>query len=141
MVDPAFEVGLISAVIETFSVCIVLPAQTLGLALGSYYTCLLEPLPWVWKIPVLVLATIMVLFFLLLTCGYEFKIPFLLSIGPGRKRKSSDDGRQVDRQGGGDGYLESERGSSRGQRESLEYGRQSSRSVSRSPSYQDTHPS
>ena len=89
MVDPAFEVGLISAFIETFSVCIVLPAQTLGLALGSYYNNLLEPLPWFWKVPVLVMATILLLFLLLLTCGYEFRIPFLLSIGPGRKRSKS----------------------------------------------------
>eukprot|EP00092_Neocalanus_flemingeri_P005058 GFUD01005439.1.p1 GENE.GFUD01005439.1~~GFUD01005439.1.p1 ORF type:complete len:430 (+),score=115.41 GFUD01005439.1:118-1407(+) len=137
MVDPAFEVGLIAAVIETFSVCIVLPAETLGLALGSYYTCLLEPLPWVWKVPVLVLATILVLFILLLTCGYEFRIPFLLSIGPGRKRRLSDknEGRQVEREVGGDRYLAGEQ---RGQREKPEYGRQSSKT---SPFYLDSHPS
>ena len=56
--------------------CIVLPAQNLGLALGFY--CLMEPLPWLWKVLVMVLATVLVLFLLLLTCGYEFRIPFLL---------------------------------------------------------------
>lgn len=99
MVDPAFEVGLISAVIETFSVCIVLPAQTVGSALGSYYNCLLAPLPFVWKVPVMMLATLLLLFLLLLICGYEFRIPFLLRIGPGRKRKDSGD----------DNYIEGER--------------------------------
>eukprot|EP00090_Calanus_glacialis_P032441 TRINITY_DN53733_c0_g1_i1.p1 TRINITY_DN53733_c0_g1~~TRINITY_DN53733_c0_g1_i1.p1 ORF type:complete len:438 (-),score=143.51 TRINITY_DN53733_c0_g1_i1:152-1465(-) len=129
MVDPAFEVGLISAVIETFSVCIVLPAQTLGLALGSYYSCLLEPLPWVWKVPVMVLATVLVLFLLLLTCGYEFRIPFLLSIGPGRKRNISGQVKQV----GGEGRSGRHIGDEAGNMEGLEYRRQSSHDTSRSP--------
>jgi len=137
MVDPAFEVGLISAVIETFSVCIVLPAQTLGLALGSYYTCLLEPLPWVWKIPVLVLATIMVLFLLLLTCGYEFKIPFLLSIGPGRQRlKSESRHNQIRRGDRGHSQLEDRRG-----QEALEHEQNTRRSPESSPWRFERHPS
>merc|ERR1712227_52091 len=77
--------GWMAAVMETFSSCIVIPAKTLGLALGSYYHSLLEPLPWVWKAPVLILATLILLFLLLLVCGYEFSIPFLLRIGPGQK--------------------------------------------------------
>ena len=93
MVDPALEVGLVTAVMETMSSCILVPAQTLGTALGSYYCNLLLPLPLVWKIPVMILATVIVLFLMLLGCGYEFSIPFLLRIGPdrNRKRKSSDD--------------------------------------------------
>ena len=95
MVDPALEVGLVAAVMETFSSCIVIPAQTLGLALGSYYHSLLEPLPWVWKAPVLILATVILLFLLLLVCGYEFSIPFLLRIGPGQKRKRKHSENQI----------------------------------------------
>jgi len=137
MVDPAFEVGLISAVIETFSVCIVLPAQTLGLALGSYYTSLLEPLPWVWKIPVLVLATILVLFLLLLTCGYEFKIPFLLSIGPGRKRlKSGSRRKQLRKEDRTQSRLEDSRG-----QEALEHKQNIRRSPESSPWKFERHPS
>ena len=96
MVDPALEVGLVTAVMETLSSCILIPAQTLGTALGSYYCNLLLPLPLVWKIPVMILATVIVLFLLLLGCGYEFSIPFLLRIGPdrNRKRKNSDDHNQ-----------------------------------------------
>jgi len=128
MVDPAFEVGLLSAVIETFSVCIVLPAQTLGLALGSYYTCLLEPLPWVWKVPVMFLATILVLFLLLLTCGYEFRIPFLLSIGPGRRREISGEVKHVGREAREEIHLRDDRG-----HDALEFERQSSLNISRTP--------
>jgi len=94
MVDPAWEVGLVAALMETLSSCIIIPAQSLGTALGSFYHNLLEPLPWVWKVPILIVATIVILFLLLLLSGYEFSIPFLLRICPGqqkkRKRKSSD---------------------------------------------------
>ena len=90
MVDPAWEVGLVTALMETVSSCLVIPAQTCGLALGSFYLHILEPLPWVWKAPVLVLATVVVLFSLLLCCGYEFSIPFLLRIGPDRSKKLTD---------------------------------------------------
>ena len=37
MVDPAWEVGLVPAVMETFSSCILVPARTAGEALGSFY--------------------------------------------------------------------------------------------------------
>jgi len=89
MVDPAWEVGLVAAVMETVSVCVIIPAETIGTALGSYYTCLLQPLPWAWKLPVLVLATLTLLFILLLVWGYEFSIPFLLRIGPNKKSDST----------------------------------------------------
>ena len=88
MVDPAWEVGLVAAVMETVSVCVIIPAETIGTAMGSYYTCLLQPLPWVWKLPVLLLATLSLLFLLLLLCGYEFTIPFLLRIGPNKQSKT-----------------------------------------------------
>ena len=95
MVDPALEVGLVAAIMETFSSCLVIPAQTLGLTIGSFYHNILEPLPWVWKAPGLILATVLILFILLLSCGYEFSIPFILRIGPDRrKRKNSDEPKQ-----------------------------------------------
>ena len=93
MVDPALEVGLVAAIMETFSSCLVIPAKSLGFAIGSFYHNILEPLPWVWKAPGLILATVLILFILLLSCGYEFSIPFLLRVGPDtkRKRKNSDE--------------------------------------------------
>jgi hypothetical protein len=93
MVDPAFEVGPLDALVETFTVCLVVPGRACGAALGSFYSHLLLPLPFAWKIPILGLSTVVLLFLLLLLCGYEFKIPFLLSIRPaGEKRRSSDGG-------------------------------------------------
>ena len=99
MVDPALEVGLVSAIMETFSSCLVIPAQSLGLAIGSFYHNILAPLPWAWKAPGLILATLIILFILLLSCGYEFSIPFVLRIGPDtgrRKRKNSDEPNRVE---------------------------------------------
>ena len=84
LVDPAWEVGLVDAVMETVSVCVIVPAETIGTALGSYYTCLLHPLPWAWKLPVLLMATLTSVLLLLVMCGYEFSIPFMLRIGPNK---------------------------------------------------------
>jgi len=95
MVDPAFEVGPITAIVETFTVCLVVPARACGECFGSFYTQLLQPLPYIWKIPVLVLATLVLMFLMLLLCGYEFKIPFLLSVRPSRRRKESSKSARV----------------------------------------------
>ena len=92
MVDPALEVGLVTALMETLSSCLVIPAQSLGLALGQYYTSVLQPLPWVWKLPVMILATLIILFMLLMTCGYEFSIPLFCRIGPDSRRRRKSDG-------------------------------------------------
>lgn len=101
MVDPAFEVGPLIAIVETFTVCLVVPGKACGEGLGSFYTQLLHPLPYVWKIPVLILATLVLLFLLLLLCGYEFKIPFLLSVRPSKRRKNSSTGTWIGGGGGG----------------------------------------
>jgi len=101
MVDPAFEVGLLHAVMETLSVCLVIPARTVGQSLGSYYNSILAPVPLMWKVPVLVLATLLLVLLLLVCCRYEFKIPFLLTIQPGRRVAGEESGRLgVDISGG-----------------------------------------
>ena len=95
MVDPAWEVGLLDAFVETFSVCLVAPGKVCGESLASFYTHLLQPLPVLWKMPIMVLATILLVVMLLLLCGYELSIPFLLSIRPAKKQKqdTSDENR------------------------------------------------
>ena len=87
MVDPAWEVGLLDAFVETFSVCLVAPGKACGESLAGFYTHLLQPLPVLWKMPIMVLATILIVVQLLLVCGYELSIPFLLSIRPAKKEK------------------------------------------------------
>merc|ERR1719432_294882 len=89
MVDPAWEVGLIDAFVESFSVCLVAPSRACGESLASFYTHLLQPLPLLWKMPIMVLATILIVVVLLLLCGYELSIPFLLSIRPTKKQKQN----------------------------------------------------
>lgn len=89
MVDPAWEVGLLDAFVETFSVCLVAPGKACGQSLAGFYTHLLQPLPVIWKMPIIVLATVLLVVMLLLLCGYELNVPFLLSIRPAAKRKSN----------------------------------------------------
>ena len=69
--------------------CLVVPGRACGESLGAFYSSLLAPLPLVWKVPGLVLATVVLLALLLLLCGYEFNIPFLLSIRPAQKIKDT----------------------------------------------------
>jgi len=87
MVDPAWEVGMLDAFVETFSVCLVAPGKACGESLAGFYTHLLQPLPVLWKMPIMILATILIVVLLLLVCGYELSIPFLLSIRPAKKQK------------------------------------------------------
>lgn len=90
LVDPAWEVSLLDAVAETAAACLVAPARALGQAAAAFYSHLLLPLPLVWKAPILLLATLLLLILLLLLCGYEFSVPFLLSIRPGKRRRSEE---------------------------------------------------
>jgi len=50
MVDPAIEVGFVHAVMETLSVCLIIPARSIGEALGALYKNAMAPLPFVWKV-------------------------------------------------------------------------------------------
>ena len=95
LVDPAWEVSLLDALAETGAACLVAPARALGQAAAAFYTHLLLPLPLVWKAPILLLATLLLLILLLLLCGYEFSVPFLLSIRPGRRRRRSEERAQL----------------------------------------------
>jgi len=77
LVDPAWEVGLQDAFVETVSVFLVAPGKACGESLAQ----LLEPLPLLWKLPIVSLATFLLVVFLLLLFGYEISTP-LLSIRP-----------------------------------------------------------
>ena len=56
-----------------------------------------------WKVPILVLATAVLLLLLLLLCGYEFKIPFLLTVRPAQRtgREENRAWVTIGREGGG----------------------------------------
>ena len=56
-----------------------------------------------WKVPILLLATAVLLLLLLLLCGYEFKIPFLLTVRPAQRtgREENRAWVTIGREGGG----------------------------------------
>ena len=80
LVDPAWEVGMEDAFVETVSVFLVAPGKACGESLAQ----LLEPLPLLWKLPTISLATFLLVVFLLLLFGYEISTP-ILSIRPATK--------------------------------------------------------
>ena len=81
LVDPAWEVGLQDAFVETLSVFLVAPGTACGESLAGFYSQLLEPLPLLWQLPIIGLATLLLVVLLLLLFGYEISTP-LLSIRP-----------------------------------------------------------
>ena len=81
-VDPAWEVGMEDAFVETVSVFLVAPGKACGESLAQ----LLEPLPLLWKLPTISLATFLLVVFLLLLFGYEISTP-ILSIRPAAKSR------------------------------------------------------
>ena len=83
MVDPVLEVNLLTVILETASVCLVIPAKTLGESLGAFISHLLVPLPGLWKLPVLLLLSSLLIVTLLLRSGYELKVPLVFSLRPG----------------------------------------------------------
>ena len=54
------------------------PLNVLGQHLGNFYANLLEPLPWVWKLPVLLLATTIIVVVILIAFRYRLNFGFNL---------------------------------------------------------------
>ena len=98
LVDPAWEIGLQDAFVDTLSVFLVAPGSAFGESLAGFYSQLLEPLPLLWQLPIIGLATILLVVLLLLLFGYEISTP-LLSIRPAVRSRGwvvFGEGREVD---------------------------------------------
>ena len=61
--------------VETLSVFLVAPGQACGESLAGFYSQLLEPLPLLWQLPIIGLATLLLVVMLLLVFGYEISTP------------------------------------------------------------------
>lgn len=88
MVDPFWEVTPLKAITETCSQFILRPLEILGSSLGIFFNEILAPIPLLWKIPVLIVAVVLILFVLLMACRYKVKSPLLFSIEPSSRSKS-----------------------------------------------------
>ena len=79
-----------TALTEMTSQFVLRPLNVLGQHVGGFYTHLLEPLPWVWKLPVLLLATAVILVVILIAFRYKFNFGFnLFSLEPCQEQPSS----------------------------------------------------
>ena len=107
LVNPVLEATPIIALSEMLSQFVLRPLQLLGESLGVYYKTLLDPLPLVWKIPCLLLGTLILCFLCLLIFRYRIKAPFsILTIEPSssnkqnkRRRNSSSSSRKTLKEG------------------------------------------
>ena len=80
--------------VETLSVFLVAPGKACGESLAGFYSQLLEPLPMLWQLPIIGLATLLLVIMLLLVFGYEISAP-LLTIRPAVKNRGRDTHRDV----------------------------------------------
>ena len=78
LVNPILEVTPITALTEMVSQFVLRPLNVLGQHLGNFYANLLEPLPWVWKLPVLLVATTIIVIVILIAFRYKLNFGFNL---------------------------------------------------------------
>ena len=89
LVNPVLEATPIKALIEMLSMFVLRPLQLLGESLGIYYKTLLDPLPLMWKIPILFTGTVVLCFLFCLTFRYSITTPFgIVTIAPSSKNKN-----------------------------------------------------
>jgi hypothetical protein len=82
MVDPLWEVSILDAITETVCRLVVRPVEALGTALGRFFTNVIDPIPFAWKLPILILCVLILVIALLLYCRYEVGCPLLFYIKP-----------------------------------------------------------
>jgi len=83
LVDPIYEVNPLTAMVDLTTTLLLHPLSSLGKEIGSMFNGLLGEVPFLWKLPVLLVFLIFILFFMVLLAGYEIRLPFFLGkIGP-----------------------------------------------------------
>ncbi|XP_023345441.1 uncharacterized protein LOC111714530 isoform X2 [Eurytemora carolleeae] len=86
LVDPAFEVNLVHALVESVSQLLGVLGG-LGHALGHFVNNFLAPLPLIWKIPALVVGAVVLILGFLALSGYQLSTLFF-TFGPARPNPS-----------------------------------------------------
>jgi len=82
-VDPIYEVNPLMAVVDLLTNLFFHPIASLGPSIGAMFSGLLEAVPTVWKVPVLLVFVLLIMFVMILMSGYQIRLPlFLGEIGP-----------------------------------------------------------
>jgi len=84
LVDPLWEVTPLRAITETASHMVLKPLEGAGHSIGLFLERVVAPMPWLWKLPALCIAFLLLLALMLAACGYRLKSMFFC-IEPIRK--------------------------------------------------------
>ena len=85
MVDPLYEVNPLTAAVDLLTNLLLHPMSALGGQVGKMFAGLLENVPFFWRVPVLLLFTMMLMFGMVMVAGYRIRLPMWLgAIEPAR---------------------------------------------------------
>eukprot|EP00092_Neocalanus_flemingeri_P018229 GFUD01019729.1.p1 GENE.GFUD01019729.1~~GFUD01019729.1.p1 ORF type:complete len:572 (+),score=123.07 GFUD01019729.1:68-1783(+) len=83
LVDPIYEVNPLTALVDLATKLVLHPLSSLGKEVGSMFSGLLGSVPFFWKVPVLLVFVVLLMFVMILFAGYKVRLPlFLGEIGP-----------------------------------------------------------
>jgi len=90
MVDPIYEVNPLTALVDLATKLLLQPLSSLGKEVGAMFSGLLGSVPFFWKVPVLLVFVILLMFVMILFAGYKVRLPlFLGEIGPANNRSNN----------------------------------------------------
>jgi len=78
MVDPIYEINPLTALVDLLTKLLLHPLSSLGSEVGLMFSSLLEPIPWFWKVPVLLVFVLLLMFCMILLAGYKLRLPFFM---------------------------------------------------------------
>jgi len=85
MVDPLYEVNPLTAAVDLLTNLLLHPMSALGGQMGKMFAGLLENVPFFWRVPVLLVFTMMLMFGMVMVAGYRIRLPMWLgAIEPAR---------------------------------------------------------
>ncbi|KAK7099759.1 chloride channel CLIC-like protein 1 [Littorina saxatilis] len=97
-IDPIVKVSPMEALAVAVVQTVLKPMRTIGTEISEFIRALIKDLPVQWQFVTIVIVFVFIFLALFLSCGYGFRIPFLLAIEPSRCRDDSGDMRAL-RQG------------------------------------------
>lgn len=89
IVDPIVKVSPMEAVAVALVQTLMKPLRTVGSEFSEFMRALLKDLPVQWQLVSVIVLCVFITLILLLTCGYRFRVPFLLIIEPAHNAQNT----------------------------------------------------